>query len=108
MLVGAFTWLAPEVPADAPQLEESEEAPLPELWDEDDVWGEIQAQRDAEAEEKERQEERGESRSVEGQPEGAEVEEGGEERKDEERVDPKIVVTRLCVPIQSKRQQDVF
>ena len=127
LLVGAFTWLAPnqggddfeelevpEIPAEAPELDDPEEAPLPELRDEDDVWGEIQEEREREAERK--RQERQEPRAAEGhqEEEGVEKveEEGGEEGeekgKEEERKTPAIVVTRLCLPIESKRQQDVL
>ena len=117
LLVGAFTWLAPnqggddfedleipEVPAEAPELDDPEEAPLPELRDEDDVWGEVQEEREREAERK--KQERQVQKANEDQPEkGGEGEEEGEV---EERKTPKIVVTRLCLPIQSKRQHDVL
>ena len=118
LLVGAFTWLAPyqggddfedleipEVPAEAPELDDPEEAPLPELRDEDDVWGEVQEEREREAERK--KQERQEQKANEDQPEKG-GEEGEEEGEVEERKTPKIVVTRLCLPIQSKRQHDVL
>ena len=119
LLVGAFTWLAPnqggddfedleipEVPAEAPELDDPEEAPLPELRDEDDVWGEVQEER-AEREAERKKQERQEQKANEDQPEKG-GEEGEEEGEVEERKTPKIVVTRLCLPIQSKRQHDVL
>eukprot|EP00435_Cladocopium_sp_Y103_P030785 s439_g7.t1 len=117
LLVGAFTWLSkdqladdfeeldiPEVPKDAPEIEDSEgvedidEAPLPALRDEDDVWGELQAQR--ESEEKDEGDEKCEESDGEKR--------GEREEEAEERKEPKITVTRLCTPIQSKSQHDVL
>ena len=122
LLVGAFTWLSkdqladdfeeldiPEVPKDAPEIddpegvEDVEEAPLPALRDEDDVWGELQAQR--EEEDRKKREEKNEEGEEEVEKGEEEVEKGEEI---EERKDPKITVTRLCTPIQSKSQHDVL
>ena len=113
LLVGAFTWLAkdqlgedfedlevPKVPEGAPEIDDAEgdaedieEAPLPALRDDEDVWGERQAERDAV---------QAEVHAEDQQPEK------DEEQKEEERVEPKITVTRLCTPIKSKSQQDVL
>ena len=121
LLVGAFTWISkdqmaddfeeldiPEVAQEAPEIEDLdevedvEEAPLPPLRDEDDVWGELQEQRE------EQQRERAERRGMADQE--GESEKGLEEKEEaeEERKDPRITVTRLCTPIQSKSQNDVL
>ena len=117
MLIGAFTWLAkgqmaddfeeetpPEVPAEAPEIEnfEPEEA---DLEDAEDVWGELQEERERkrqeEAREKEQKEAEGESEEK--KEEIKEDEKGGEERRT-----PKVTVTRLCTPLPSKNRHDVL
>ena len=129
LLVGAFTWLAPdqggedfeeleipEVPDEAPQIDDDDEetAPLPEIRDEDDVWGELQEERNQRREKNPGGSAGQEEGSADQQGPGArtgffpEEVEKGEETKEEERQEPKIVVTRLCMPIQSKRQTDVL
>ena len=129
LLVGAFTWLAPdqggedfeeleipEVPDEAPQIDDDDEetAPLPEIRDEDDVWGELQEERNQRREKNPGGSAGQEEGSADQQGPGArtgffpEEVEKREETKEEERQEPKIVVTRLCMPIQSKRQTDVL
>ena len=116
MLIGAFTWLAPgqggddfedttipEVPEGAPEIEDQEaqdEEGDQEIADADDVWGELAEERRKKAEER-KEVEKGDHQEV-----SKETEEGEEAL--EERREPKIEVTKLCVPLPSKSQQDVL
>ena len=116
MLIGAFTWLAPgqggddsedttipEVPEGAPEIEDQEaqdEEGDQEIADADDVWGELAEERRKKGEERKESEERDH------QEVSKETEEGEEAL--EERKEPKIEVTKLCVPLPSKSQQDVL
>ena len=128
LLVGAFTWLAPgqtpddfveedppEVPEGAPELKdhESEEK---EIEDADDVWGEIQNERNqraAEREERRRKADKEKKESSDSKyPQGSEdvEEERKDEKKDEEEEKkvPEVTVTRLCTPLPSKNRYDVL
>ena len=128
LLVGAFTWLAPgqtpddfveedppEVPEGAPELKdhESEEK---EIEDADDVWGEIQNERNqraAEREERRRKADKEKKESSDSKyPQRSEdvEEERKDEKKDEEEEKkvPEVTVTRLCTPLPSKNRYDVL
>ena len=116
MLIGAFTWLSlgqggddfedttiPEVPEGAPEIEDQEaqdEEGDQEIADADNVWGELAEERRKKAEER-KEVEKGDHQEV-----SKETEEGEEAL--EERREPKIEVTKLCVPLPSKSQQDVL
>ena len=114
MIIGAFTWLAkgqmaddfeeekpPEVPEEAPEIEnlEPEEA---DLEDAEDVWGELQEERERKRKE-EAEEREAEKEHQKESEEKVEDEVGGEERKI-----PKVTVTRLCIPLPSKSGHDVL
>ena len=117
MLIGAFTWLAkgqmaddfeeetpPEVPAEAPEIEnfEPEEA---DLEDAEDVWGELQEERERKRQEEARERKQ---REVEGESGERKIEENEDEKGGEERKIPKVTVTRLCTPLPSKNWHDVL
>ena len=91
----------PEVPAEAPEIEnfEPEEA---DLEDAEDVWGELQEER-----ERKRQEEAKE-REVERKSEEGKEERNEDEKGEEEQKIPKVTVTRLCTPLPSKNRHDVL
>ena len=118
MLVAPFTWLGPgqlpddfqeedphDVPADAPEIDDPEAEEV-EIEDADDVWGERQAEHEQRA--KELAEEQ--LKAIEAQKKNEKKKSRGEDEAEEgeERETPKVVVTRLCPPLPSKKQHDVL
>ena len=128
LLVGAFTWLAPgqggdddfdltpipEVPEGAPEIDDLDpESEDPPIEDADDVWGELaEERRKKKAERSEERKGEAEEQEMEGMVEQVERDPEGEkeqaEDQVEERIQPKVEVTRMCTPLPSKNRQDVL